>query len=388
MKLPRPSTVLLGVALPVLILLTVLAWQFRFQESGTVYYQSQEFDSLDQNDQLRNYSLPEINTNQHLQFHTPDQNRCGFIRSWLVNDDRNIRINVKHRTVGNFPKKRDKQSFPLLVLISAYSKVSPHPLGGATIVDFSPPGSQWEVTEAVVTIPEDSHHVALTISTLSKSGHYEICELTVTGVEQRGWFNASGIILATAWTFWIFFSLRRSSAPSKSPLAISFATIWLVAWGSFLVFPRGFDIPRPFSDSFNTSSADLEKIASRHLQPAHQLQLKNKEVTPAPPPSRPWWMELYLWFKDQPAGGFVIHFGTMGLIAGLLFLAVPPRLGLPYILAMIVGGELVPYLWLGDFEPDDILDLSAYIIATFAAIPISRAIRAVIFTSPPAPTAS
>jgi hypothetical protein len=78
----------------------------------------------------------------------------------------------------------------------------------------------------------------------------------------------------------------------------------------------------------------------------------------------------------------------MGLIAGLLFLAVPPRLGLPYILAMIVGGELVPYLWLGDFEPDDILDLSAYIIATFAAIPISRAIRAVIFTSPPAPTAS
>lgn len=70
-----------------------------------------------------------------------------------------------------------------------------------------------------------------------------------------------------------------------------------------------------------------------------------------------------------------MHLGVMGLFSGVLLLLMKPGQAYPFIIAMAVGIELVPWIWLGNFDRDDASDLVAYGVAIALAVPIAGKLR-------------
>lgn len=70
-----------------------------------------------------------------------------------------------------------------------------------------------------------------------------------------------------------------------------------------------------------------------------------------------------------------MHLGVMGLFAGILLLLMSFEQAYPFILAMAIGLELVPWVWLRDIDYDDAWDVAASVMAIAIVTPLSSRFR-------------
>lgn len=62
-------------------------------------------------------------------------------------------------------------------------------------------------------------------------------------------------------------------------------------------------------------------------------------------------------------------------LAGFLLLLYPITTAAPFILIIMLGGELIPYLWLGEFDLSDQIDLIAYASSLTITIPVIKHLK-------------
>ncbi|MGC6567929.1 MAG: hypothetical protein ACON38_20240, partial [Akkermansiaceae bacterium] len=369
MKLPRPSTVLLGVALPVLILLTVLAWQFRFQESGRVYFADSSLSPWAEEETFGKGMPPRMIDNKTLRFIPNELARSGTRRSWRA-EDSHIKVRIKHRAPEPLKEISPEKKYPVLIQLAGYEKIGAPYLEGPAILAFSSPSSDWETTEAVIALPEGTGVFTLYLSTLSENGVYEVSDIRITGVQERPYYTFSAAILVLLWGLWIYHAIRYlGGAWTNKPTTLWVATVWILLWMGIVVFPRPIDIPRPFSETFQTGSSSIHRTGERMTPeetPTREQTSKKQAVKKHRTTN---WQSSLSKIKTHPAGRFLIHFGVMTLFGGVLLYMIPLKTGLPFILFTMLGGEVVPYLWLGNFDLSDQLDLVAYAASLVVVIP-------------------
>lgn len=388
--MPLNRQPLFWISLIGVISLTVLAWQFRFQESGTAYFDESSLDSWTEAGGFGNPRALKIVDDGILQIDSSGPNRAGTKRSWLTEEAQFAKVQIRHRAPGELKQISPAKKYPLLIQLAGYETVGARFLEAPATLDFASPGPDWETLDTVIPIPEGSKFFTLIISILSNEGSYQISGIEVTEVETRPWFIPACVILVGLWAGWIYWAIQRGHRDSSPPRLSSFlATAWILIWGSILVFPRPIDIPRPFLQTFNTASSAIKQPGTRFIveEPKPKTDSTPKENRKADTRPSPWWKSLLSWFKAHPGGRFLIHFGVIGLFAGILFLITSPRQGLPFVIAVTIGTELVPWLWLGDFESNDHLDLLAYVSATLVAIPIATRLKNRLTTLLQEPTA-
>jgi hypothetical protein len=358
-----------------LIFLTFLSWQFRFQETGTIYHDNPSLRSWCEGETFGKEAKPQTLEGGILQIRPNAHSRTGTRRSWRA-QDRYIKVRIRHRATEELHQISPEKKYPLLIQLASYRDLSLPFLKSPDILAFRSPPSYWTTCESITPLPQDSKVFTLYLSTLANGGAYEISEILVTGVKQRSWFSLAVALLLIGWGGWIYRTLRQfhptSYLPTIRPIT---ATLWILLWATLIAFPRPIDIPRPFLKTFQTGVANERITAQRVMQPQDTTP-KEKKKQPALQTSQTFnWQHSLSKIKNHSIGRFFLHFGVMMTLAGFLLLLYPITTAAPFILIIMLGGELIPYLWLGEFDLSDQIDLIAYASSLAITIPMIKHLK-------------
>ena len=325
--------------------------------------------------QSNNVATPTWEDHQYLNLPSNESHRSGAQKSWPAAGGELIKIRVKHRSPDGLKPPPNKH-YPYLVQVAGYDDKDRILLQHVSFVAFIDPGKDWKITEAVAPLAKETKRFTVSLIAMSGGGNYQISHLDIVEVRTTTLFKICSTILIIAWSGWILWAIRkqRKQRPWTNPSSI-FATAWIIGWGVLLVFPRTVDIPRPFFSHFNSPAKTIDTPVSEYRVPASP-QAPDKEATSriAPEPIS-WTNKTLTLFKNHWGGRFLLHLSVMGLFAGVLLLLMQPRQALPFIIAMVVGVELIPWIWLGNIDNDDASDIVAYGIAIALALPISARFR-------------
>lgn len=361
-----------------LVIGTVASWQFRFKETGSIYWRDQSLEPWTQIDTPQKASLPTWQMDgQLLEFSDQDKTRSISNKSWAANGAKFVKVRLTHRTTDDFHFKESTPGYPILVHITPFDAAHHPLLEGVSVISSVPPNQTWRTREAVAPLPDHVEHFSLFITTNADSGSYQIESLDVVSADLRAWVPFATPLLFIVWTGWILWAIRRRRGEGSgiNPSSI-FCAIWIILWGSLLVFPRFLDIPRPFFETFNSSSGESSQ---------HRIESENFELPPPPQPSSiqnsdeskrtAEWRNALYWLKKKAGGRFLLHLGVMGLFAGVLLLLMPFQQAYPFILAMAIGVELVPWFWLRDIDRNDAWDVVSYAVAIAIVTPVTSRFR-------------
>ena len=354
---------------------TVLHWQFRYQETGITFSRGGLPESWAGEPAVKGLALPDWKEDQSLHFLPTKDLRVGTRKTWEARGQESVKVRLTHRAPSGMQEPTAKK-YPIEVLVAPYDRDGQMLARHLSLVAFSDPGKKWKVTEAVAVLPPETDRFSVSFVANAGVGDYEISALDIVGVKTTDWFSFVAVMLAILWSGWILWAVRKQRE-ERGWVRISsiFATVWIIGWGIFLVFPRTIDIPRPFFSTFSSFPKPGSALIPESLPPkAPQLQNQNSPRKAAPEPVN-WSRQILAWFKDHRGGRFLMHLGVMGLFSGVLLLLMKPGQAYPFIIAMAVGIELVPWIWLGNFDRDDASDLVAYGVAIALAVPIAGKLR-------------
>ena len=355
---------------------TIVTWQFRYIESGPVYWRNADLHDLTNWKHRGGTTPPKIISNDSgkviLEF-APQRNRPSQIQSsWLATGTEQIKVRIRHRSVGEIKAYPGQKRSPVLIAVTGIDGNNHPILDHVGHIVVQSPTNSWRTSEAVMPLDPKSRKFSFSILASGEEGLLQISALDITGVQKAPWFTLTAIIICLLWTAWIFQTLKPHQARKWISLI---TTIWLLGWGAYLIFPRTIDIPRPFFPTFwITSSDEPLPEESAIIGPANKEKIRKKSGS-APAIKLPPTENVRKWFKSFGGGRFLMHLGVMGLFTGGLLLLLPLRNAWPFILSMIVGIELLPALLIKNSDSTDVIDLLAYLLAIALAIPIAARTR-------------
>ena len=359
-------------SLLLLLIGTIVSWQFRFVESDSIYWRDRPLDELISWRRHENALPPKIitsdNGDQILEFTPQKQHQIISINSWQATGAEKIKVRLRHRSVDKIKPSPEQQTDPISISVTGIDENNHLILDRVGHIVAANTTETWKASEAVMPLSEKARRFDFAIVIAGESGSLQISDLDIVGVQKASWFTAVSLIIWILWAIWIFKALRRFQ---HSFLICLLSALWILGWSGYLVFPRTIDIPRPFSSQFwvPTNDAAVHK-AALVLNPT-----KARKSGPAPKANQPPTDNARKWFKSFGGGRFLMHFGIMGVFAGGLLLLIPLQSAWPYIFTMVVGIELVPAILIHNANGKDLLDLLAYCLAIAAAIPIASIVK-------------
>lgn len=282
-----------------------------------------------------------------------------------------IKVRLRHRSINSGNVSPEQNSRLPLVTINGINENHHHIFENVGFIISGSNSENWQTSEAVLALHEDSHHFAFRVFVPGEETSLYISDLDLVEVREASWFPAFTGLLWTLWAIWIFLTIKSH----QSQVFISLiTTLWILSWGGYLIFPRTIDIPRPFLSTFWIETKNTQENDSVVVDtPA--AQKKPAKIGPKPAVEHPPTEKARKWFKSFGGGRFIMHFGVMGVFIGGLVLLLPPRNAWPYIMTMIVGVELVPAAVGSNTDFKDLIDILAYLLALALAIPIAKRVR-------------
>ena len=192
-------------------------------------------------------------------------------------------------------------------------------------------------------------------------------------VKQADWFTVPALMLWALWALWFYQAVH----PHQSFKLVSLVTaLWILGWAGYLVFPRTIDIPRPILTQFwMASQSEPLPETGKPISPEGLPTTTLIKSGPPPEIKQPPTDSARKWFRSFGGGRFLMHFGIMGVFAGGLLLLLPIRNAWPFLVAMVIGIELLPIILIDNADGDDLADLLAYLAAIAAAIPTAAWVR-------------
>lgn len=220
--------------------------------------------------------------------------------------------------------------------------------------------SAWHRVECVFDVPPDIGEPRLFINNLAATGILGVRRLTVTPVRERPWIPVAAAGLIVAWLAWAAAMFgRKHGLPRQTA-----SSAVLVAAGWFLVFPQPHYHARPFPGGFalGREVPDVTSPAPPDLPPLARLDVP-PVITVAKPSLPP--------LEASPNHGLVglfrkidhdWRFAHLAAFLGVglaLFTLAGLRESWPFAVLLGVLSEVVPNLLLHEFRADDAADLAA-----------------------------
>ena len=366
------SRIYLCSSLLLLIIGTIVSWQFRYVETGSVYWRDRPLEEITEWRRQNGSLAPSLDNEGVLEFSPQKGQQAISGKTWPVSGGEKIKVRVRYRSPNPIETSANDDPLPVSITIIGTDRYHRLVLDRVDHIVFESAPENWRESEAVAILSERAQRVNFGIIVTGESGSLQISDLDIVEVREAPFFPAISSIIWILWALWIFKAIK----PYQPRLPICLlTTLWLVAWGGFLIFPRSNDVPRPFFPTFwmapNENTKEKEAIVFN--QPDSQKSAKI--LDPAPKAKQHPVDNARSWFKSFGGGRLLMHFGVMGVFVGGLLLLLPLRYAWPYILTMIVSIELLPAILIKNADSKDLLDLLTYVVAVCFAIPIASRIR-------------
>lgn len=374
--------------LAILVATTVVTWQFRFVETGEVFWQDRPIGDIATwksiNGGRRGQAMTTLEGTPVMSFSPegPGQPSNAAI-SWEVTRSPMIKVAVRHTSPNGIRRNPEPSWYPGCVFLQSYQDGSDKAFDDIGMVAFYLSVGGWETNETVIPVTPGTQKLRVGISAAGQDGAYQISNLTVVGVRSARWFPWVVAPLWGLWGSWFLWAVHRCRTKNtwKHPTSV-IAMLWILLWSGLLVFPRNLDSPRPFFTSFWSGKDAVETIqASRFIPAPSQAERPNhSQAAIGSKPDKnevkkPFTHRIREWFGGVRGGRFLMHFGTMGIFAGGLLIILPLRSAWPFILVLAIGIEIVPWILIGTADLADLYDASAYLLGIALGIPIAGKVR-------------
>lgn len=373
MSLQTRSRIYLCSSILLLIIGTIVSWQFRYVETESVYWRDRPLEEITEWRRQNGSLAPSLDNDEGVLEFSPRKGQQAIsVKTWPVSGGEKIKVRVRYRSPNPIETSANDDLFPVSITIVGIDHYHRLVLDRVDHIVFESAPKNWRESEAVAILSERAQRVNFGIIVTGESGSLQISDLDIVEVREAPFFRAISSIIWILWVVWIFKAIKPYQP--RIPLCL-LTTLWLVAWGGFLIFPRSNDAPRPFFPTFwmapNENTEEKEAIVFN--QPDSQKSAKI--LAPAPKAKQHPVDNAHNWFKSFGGGRLLMHFGVMGVFVGGLLLLLPLRYAWPYILTMIAGIELLPAILIKNSDSTDAIDLLAYLVAVCFAIPITSRIR-------------
>ena len=232
----------------------------------------------------------------------------------------------------------------------------------------------WHPVECVLDLPPEMGEPYLFINNLAATGTLQVRNLTVTPVRQRPWVPAATVVIVFGWILWV----AGRIGPGKGRPRQCAAALGIVAAGWYLVFPQpnyharplpggfalGREIPRPVKESppgpvITPVNAPLP-AAGEPPPPAKPHPSPATAGSPAPAAPEPRTTHrLARAFRDIDRDLPLAHLLAFAGFGAGLFLIGGVRATWALAVAIAVSSEIIPNLLRREFKGDDAADLLA-----------------------------
>ena len=370
------SRISLWVNLLLLVLSTVICGQLRFIETGTAYWRDRDLAELGTWRRHQNTEFPKLVSNDEnnpvLEFNLYDHRQAMAIKTWIADGTELIKVRIRHRSTKAITTAPDQKLDPISVTVSGLDENNHLILDRVGHIVVGSTTDSWKTSEAIMPLSKEARKFSFAIVATGSSGNFQISDLDIVQVKQADWFTVPALMLWALWALWFYQAVH----PHQSFKLVSLVTsLWILGWAGYLVFPRTIDIPRPFLTQFwMAAQSEVPQEAPQADQP-EKAPVTLKKTGPQPKAEKPPTDSARKWFKSFGGGRFLMHFGVMGVFAGGLLLLLPLRNAWPFLLAMVIGIELLPALLIDNADRDDLGDLLAYILAIIISIPAAGRVR-------------
>jgi len=361
-------------SLLLLIVGTVVNWQFRYTETESVYWRDRPLEELIEWRRQKGALPPSLTEEGFLEFSPQKDQQAISVKTWPVSGGEKIKVRVRYRSPVPIETSSSDDHLPVSITVVGIDHHHRLVLDRVDHIVLDKAPGAWRETEAVAVISERAQRVNFGIIVSGESGSLQLSDLDIIEVGEGPFFTAISAILWILWAAWIFQTIPLSQPRIFHRILI---TLWLLTWGGFLIFPRGNDVPRPFFSTFWMTHKEYTEEKEAIVFNKANSQKTAKKPTPAPAPKAKQHPidKARIWFKSFGGGRFLLHIGVMGTFIGGLLLLLPLRNSWPYIVSTIAGVELIPAILLRRADGNDVHDLIAYLIAASLAIPIASKIR-------------
>ena len=341
-----------------LVVLSGLLWQFRFERTGPAL-------GLKVGGEARGWVLRAPDRFQidpdRWTLHPPEGKAVasaeGLLNGW--GGQRHLHVAVD-ATWENVTRKDDRSWWSARISLGGRQADGRYvwPQDGDLINAFG--SSAWHRVECVFDVPPDIGEPRLFINNLAATGQLGVRRLTVTPVRERPWIPAAAAVMILAWLAWAAAVIGGKHGPRRQAAS----SVVLVAAGWFLVFPQPHYHARPFPGGFalGRELPDATRPAPPDLPPLVRIDVP-PVITVAKPSLPP--------LEASPNHGLVglfrqidhdwsfAHLAAFLGVGLALFTLAGLRESWP--LAVLLGAlsEVVPNLLLHEFRGDDAADLAA-----------------------------
>ena len=369
-----------------LVVMSILLWQFRFQRAGANLLPHDVCHSLAywSGGKVNGSDLVKADENGLFLSKLANTPNVSLTRELLgIDDVRYVAVTCRASWENAVPHAVTKWLQPRIVIIG-YDQNHRFcaPLDHAVLAARGT--RDWHRVQTVMELPPALHRAVLSVDASGQSGTLRVRDLTLEVVEQRAWFLYASALLMAGWGYVIQKLLRHHISGAWARLRAWLAAVGVILAFWFFVFPQGRTVfpsllPAFFMGPEIVASdlpvvTDEKPVASQpSIDTTHGNEPKPMVVSESPVPQVRKYPALSSWLRELDRKMNWHKYNLTHLLAffaiGLAVFGVAGSLRvwrLPLLVAVL--SEIVPNALYQTWDSEDLWDLAANILGLALAM--------------------